>query len=83
MRIPVKTLAVAATLITGLATASALQAHESRGSMMGPGMMGHTGEMMKGCNKMMQSMHQDGSRRPNEQWREESPDHEDKPRAGS
>ena len=37
-------------------------------------MMGQMSEMMEGCNKMMQSMSHDGSGRPNEQWREKSPD---------
>tara|TARA_Y100000588_G_scaffold339411_1_gene382076 strand:- start:297 stop:437 length:141 start_codon:yes stop_codon:yes gene_type:complete len=37
-------------------------------------MMGQMSEMMEGCNRMMQSMSQEGSERPNEQWREKTPD---------
>ncbi|MGE0333885.1 MAG: hypothetical protein AB7Q76_01225 [Gammaproteobacteria bacterium] len=86
MRKSMKTLAVASTLIAGLAAAPALYAHdseESGGSMMGPGMMGQSGmmgmmgqmsEMMENCNKMMQSMNHDGSGTPNEQWRKDAPE---------
>lgn len=38
-------------------------------------MMGQMSEMMEGCERMMRSMSHDGSERPNEQWREKSPDH--------
>jgi len=31
-------------------------------------------QMMENCNKMMQSMHQGGSGKPNEQWRKQAPD---------
>lgn len=82
----IKALAVTSAVIAGLVAAPALYAHDSKesgGSMMGSGMMGQGGmmnmmgqmsEMMEGCNKMMQSMHQGGSERPNEQWREDAPD---------
>lgn len=83
MRKSIKALAIASAIIAGLAAAPALYAHdseESGGSMMGSGMMGQGGmmgmmsEMMEGCNRMMQSMNHGGSGRPNEQWREKSPD---------
>jgi hypothetical protein len=94
MRKSIKALAIASAVIAGLAVAPALYAHdseESGGSMMGSGMMGQGGmmgmmnmmgqmsEMMEGCNRMMQSMSHDGSRRPNEQWREKSPDNKSAP----
>lgn len=91
MRNPIKALAVTSAVVAGLAIAPALYAHdssESGGSMMGSGMMGQGGmmnmmgqmsEMMEGCNKMMQSMHQGGSGRPNERWREDAPDKKDAP----
>ncbi len=84
-----KTLIVAATLVAGLAAASALYAHDSngsKGSMTGPSMMGDgnmmgmtnmTGQMrqmMENCNKMMQGMVGDHeSRMPGDQWRNEDP----------
>lgn len=86
MRKSFKAFAVASAILTGLAFASALHAHESQepgSSMMGSNkmgqdsmmnMMGQMSEMMEGCNRMMQSMNQEGSERPNEQWREKSPD---------
>lgn len=86
MRKSFKAFAVASAILTGLAFASALHAHESQepgSSMMGSNkmgqdsmmnMMGQMSEMMEGCNRMMQSMSQEGSERPNEQWREKSPD---------
>lgn len=91
MRNPIKALAVTSAVVAGLAITPSLYAHESSksgGSMMGSGMMGQGGmmgmmgqmsEMMEGCNKMMQSMHQGGSGRPNEQWREGAPDKKDAP----
>lgn len=76
MRNPMKILAASSLLVAGLAVAPTLYAHASGGSgMMGPdGMMGQTGEMMAGCNKMMQSMNKGGSGAPNEQWRHGTPD---------
>ncbi|WP_206075953.1 hypothetical protein [Mesorhizobium sp. Z1-4] len=91
MRKSIKALAIASAVIAGLAVAPALYAHdseESGDSMMGSGMMGQGGmmgmmgqmsEMMEGCNRMMQSMSHDGSGRPNEQWREKSPDNNGAP----
>ncbi len=85
MRKSIKALAVTSAVVAGLAAAPALYAHDSKesgGSMMGSGMMGQGGmmgqmsEMMEGCNKMMQSMHQGGSGRPNEQWRDGTPRNE-------
>lgn len=88
MRKSIKALAIASAVIAGLAVAPALYAHDSEESgfsMMGSGMMGQGGmmgqmsEMMEGCNRMMQSMSHDGSERPNEQWREKSPDNNGTP----
>ena len=83
MRKSIKALAITSTVIAGLAAAPALYAHdseESGGSMMGMmNMMGQMSEMMEGCNRMMQSMSHDGSGRPNEQWREKSPDNNGAP----
>lgn len=86
MRKSIKALAIASAVIAGLAVAPALYAHdseESGSSMMGRGgmmgMMGQMSEMMEGCNRMMQSMSHDGSERPNEQWREKSPDNNGAP----
>ncbi|MCR5857414.1 hypothetical protein [Mesorhizobium sp. J428] len=85
MRKLIKALAIASAVIAGLAAAPALYAHDSEGSddaMMGSGMMGMMGqmsEMMEGCNRMMQSMSHDGTGRPNEQWREKSPDYNGAP----
>lgn len=72
-----KVLALASALVAGLALVPALYAHESersRGSTMGPGMMGPDNQMMDGCNKMMQSMRPGGSGLPNEQWRQDAPE---------
>ena len=89
MRKSIKALAITSTVIAGLAVAPALYAHDSeesgdammgQGSMMGMmNMMGQMSEMMEGCNRMMQSMSHDGSGRPNEQWREKSPDNNGAP----
>ncbi len=94
MRKSIKALAITSTVIAGLVVAPALYAHDSEDSddsMMGPGMMGQGGmmgmmnmmgqmsEMMETCNKMMQSMNQGGSERPNEQWREKLPDNNGTP----
>ncbi len=69
----VKTTLAVAALAGGLLASSALYAHDSgssRGSMMGPGMMGQGGmmgmmnmmgqmnQMMETCNRMMQGMMQ-------------------------
>ncbi|WP_157505384.1 hypothetical protein [Geminicoccus roseus] len=71
MRYSMKLLAVAATLVAGLAGANALHAQDAPtsndkpDSMMGSGMMGNDGmmkmmsrmsEMMENCNNMMQAM---------------------------
>ena len=82
MRKSIKALAIASAVIASLAVAPALYAHDSEESgdaMMGSGMMGQMSEMMEGCNRMMQSMSHDGSGRPNEQWREKSPDNNGAP----
>lgn len=62
------------------------KSQEQSGGMMqdGPGgmmdqggmmnMMGQMSQMMENCNKMMQSMHQGGSGKPNEQWRGNAPE---------
>lgn len=78
-----KTLLAVSTLFAGLTAAPTLYAHDSGGaggSMMGRGMMGEGGmmgmtAMMKECSRMMQAMMGDEHRgeRPNEQWREQSP----------
>jgi len=87
MRKNLKTLLVASTLAAGLAAAPAIYAHDSdgAGSMMGRGMMGQGGmmgqmsSMMENCSQMMQAMMGDGHEpaRPNEQWRERSPQQPD------
>ncbi len=88
MRKSIKALAIASAVIASVAVAPALYAHDSEESgdaMMGSGMMGmmnmmgQMSEMMEGCNRMMQSMSHDGSGRPNEQWREKSPDNNGAP----
>lgn len=91
MRKSIKAFAITSTVIAGLLAAPALYAHDSKesdDSMMGSGMMGQGGmmnmmgqmsEMMEGCNRMMQSMNHGGSERPNEQWREKSPDNNGAP----
>lgn len=92
MRKFLATLAAASALGIGLATAPTLDAHESqgsRGSTMGPGMMGQggmmggmmnmMGQMMEQCSQMMQGMTGGGgSGRPNDQWRKEAPKQPDK-----
>lgn len=85
MRNSVKTLVAAAALIASAAVGPTLYANESAssgehdGSMMGSGMTGmmnmmeQMSEMMDGCSKMMQGAMDDGSGKPNEQWREDAP----------
>jgi membrane protease subunit (stomatin/prohibitin family) len=84
MRKHLKTLLVASTLAAGLAVAPAIYAHGAGGSMMGRGMMGQMNSMMENCSQMMQAMmgHGRESARPNEQWRNRSPqrDQRDQPR---
>ena len=60
-------------------------ADEHNGSMMGPGVMGEDGmmgmmnmmgqmsRMAEGCSEMMQGTMDDGSDKPNEQWRKDAP----------
>lgn len=71
-----KVLLMASALVTSLAAAPALLAHDSRdpgmmgrnGMMGNGGMMGMMGSMMRmmeHCSQMMQ----DGPRQPNDQWR--------------
>lgn len=91
MRKSTRALAIASVVIASLAAAPALygqDSEESGGSMMGSGMMGQGGmmnmmgkmsEMMEDCNSMMQSTNHDGFERPNEQWRERSPDNNSAP----
>jgi len=91
MRKSTRALAIASIVIASLAAAPALygqDSEESGGSMMGSGMMGQGGmmnmmgkmsEMMEDCSSMMQSTNHDGSERPNEQWRERSPDNNNAP----
>ena len=79
-----KTLLVASTLALGLAAAPAIYAHDSDGaggSMMGRGMMGQMSSMMENCSQMMQAMMGNGHEpaRPNEQWRNRSPQQPDQP----
>ena len=95
MRKHVKALLVVSALGAGLAAAPAIYAHdsgESDGSMMGGGMMGKDGmmgmmeqmsSMMESCNEMMQAMKdsENGGQRPNEQWRERSPQQQDQPQS--
>ena len=80
MRKHLKTLAVGAAIVAGLATAPAPHAQDylsmPDGSMMGQGMMGQDmmgmmGSMMEQCSTMMQGM--DGQR-PNEQWQDRQPE---------
>lgn len=77
-----KTLLAGSVLIASATLAPALYAHgpggsgEHEGSMMGSdmmGMMSQMNEMMDGCNAMMQGAIEDGSGKPNEQWREDAP----------
>ena len=94
MRKHLKTLLVASTLAAGLAAAPAIYAHDSDGaggSMMGRGMMGpgrhddgQMNSMMENCSQMMQAMmgHGRESARPNEQWRNRSPQRPDAARTG-
>ena len=90
MRKYLKTLLVASTLAAGLGAAPALYAHDSDdagGSTMGRGMMGQgsmmgqMSSMMENCNQMMQAMMGDRHEpaRPNEQWRDRSPQQPDQP----
>ncbi len=76
MRKQTKVLLIATALVTSLAGAPALLAHDSRdhgmmgrdGMMRNGGMMGTMGSMMRmmdHCSQMMQ----DGPRQPNDQWR--------------
>ena len=46
------------------------------------GMMGQMSSMMESCSQMMQAMMEDGHEpaRPNEQWRDRSPQQPDQPR---
>lgn len=79
-----KTLLVASTLALGLAATPAIYAHDSDGaggSMMGRGMMGQMSSMMENCSQMMQAMMADGHEpaRPNEQWRDRSPQQPNQP----
>jgi hypothetical protein len=80
MRKQTKVLLIATALVTSLAAAPALLAHDSRnhgmirsdgmignGGMMG--MMGSMMRMMDHCSQMMQ----DGPRQPNDQWRKAPP----------
>jgi Spy/CpxP family protein refolding chaperone len=90
MQTNLKTLLVASTLAAGLAAAPALYADDSHGaggSIMGRGMMGQGGmmgqmsSMMENCSQMMQAMMGDGHEpvRPNEQWRDRSPQQPNQP----
>ena len=76
MRKRTKALLIASALVTSLAAAPALLAHDSRdhGMMRRDGMMGNGGmmgmmgskmRMMEHCSQMMQ----DGAQLPNDQWR--------------
>lgn len=88
MRKHPKTLLVALTLAfgLGLAAAPAIYAHDSDragGSTMGQGgMTGQMSSMMENCSQMMQAMMGGGheSARPNEQWRDRSPQQPNQPR---
>jgi hypothetical protein len=93
MRTHLKILPVASILAAGFAAAPAIYAHDSDGaggSMMSRGMMGQGGmmgmkgqmsSMMENCSQMMQAMMGDGHEpaRPNEQWRDGSPQQPDRP----
>jgi len=91
MRTNIKTLLSAAVVTAALAGTPTLYAYadnptqgQSGGMMQGGqggmmGMMGQMSEMMENCNKMMQSMHQGGSGKPNEQWRENAPETDQTP----
>jgi hypothetical protein len=77
MRNSTKIFASTAFLVASLAVAPSLYAHESKGSggaMMTPEMMGQMTEMMAGCSKMMQAMHQGGADMPNDQHHDGYPD---------
>ena len=94
MRKHPKTLLVASTLAAGLAAAPALDAHDSdgaggstmgRGMMAEGGMMGMMGQMssmIENFSQMMQAMMGNGHQpaRPNDQWRNRSPQQPDQPR---
>ena len=80
MRKLTKTLALTGVLVTGFATASTLQALDTRGSgnstvdqgiMNRGGMMKEMSQMMDSCSQMMGGG--DVTRRPNDQWRKDSP----------
>ena len=74
-----KVFLIASAVITSLAVAPALYARDFEkpdGVMMGSGMMS---EMMEGCNIMMQSINHGKFKRPNDQWREKSPDNNETP----
>lgn len=84
MRKIVKSVAFGFLLVAGITAASVLYAegskHSDRGVMSQGGMGGMMGMMsqmrgmMEHCNQMMQGrMDEDGSEKPNEQWREEAP----------
>ncbi|WP_420402373.1 hypothetical protein [Nisaea sp.] len=70
MRNSTKIFASTAFLVASLAVAPSLYAHESKSS--GGAMM--TPEMMAGCSKMMQAMHQGGADMPNDQHHDGEPD---------
>ncbi|ANK81846.1 MAG: hypothetical protein TEF_14360 [Rhizobiales bacterium NRL2] len=91
MRTNLKTVLSAAAVAAALAGTPALYAYadtpdqgQSGGMMQGGqggmmNMMGQMSEMMENCNKMMQSMHQGGSGKPNEQRRENAPETDQAP----
>jgi hypothetical protein len=69
------TLLVASAIIVGLAIVPGLYAQDAQGpsrSMMGHGMMGGMSQMMDHCNQMMGR--KGGYGRPNEQWRQQTPE---------
>lgn len=84
MRKSLRTLIAAAALAASAALAPVLYAHDTAspgehdGSMTGSGMMGmnmmgQMGDMMDGCNRMMQGTTDGGAGKPNEQWRRDTP----------
>ncbi len=85
MRKSIRAFAIVSSVVAGFSVAPALYTHVSEASgdtLMGSGMKGKggmMGEMMEGCNRMMQSMSHDGSERPNERWHKTSPDNNDLP----
>ena len=94
MRTHLKTLLVASTLAASLAAAPAIYAYDSdsaggsmmsRGTMGQGGMMGMMGQMssmIENFSQMMQAMMGNGHQpaRPNDQWRNRSPQQPDQPR---